>query len=52
MAIKILADSTCDLSEELIRKYDIGIIPLTVTLGENSGLDGIDITPEDIYAYV
>ena len=52
MAIKILADSTCDLSEELIRKFDIGIVPLTVTLGEKSGLDGIDITPEDIYAYV
>ena len=52
MSIKILADSTCDLSEELIRKYDIGIVPLTVTLGERSGLDGVDITPEDIYAYV
>jgi DegV family protein with EDD domain len=52
MSIKILADSTCDLSEELIRRFDIGIIPLTVTLGERSGLDGTGITPEDIYRYV
>lgn len=52
MAVKILAGSTCDLSPELVAKYDIGIIPLTVTLGEQSGRDGIEITPEDIYAYV
>ena len=52
MAIKILADSTCDLSEELVKQYDIAIIPLTVTLGERSGFDGTGITPEDIYRYV
>ena len=52
MAVKIISDSTCDLSKELIEKYDIAIAPLTVTLGEFSGHDGIDITPEDIYAYV
>ncbi len=52
MAVKIISDSTCDLSKDLLNKYDIAVTPLTVTLGSRSGLDGVDITPEDIYAYV
>ena len=43
MAVKIISDSTCDLSEELLKKYDIAIAPLTVTLGDRSGHDGIDV---------
>lgn len=52
MAVKIISDSTCDLSKELIEKYDIDILPLTVTLGEQSGHDGTEITPDDIYDFV
>ena len=52
MPVKITSDSTCDLSPELVSKYDIAILPLTVTLGAQSGFDGIDITPDDIYRYV
>ena len=52
MAVKIISDSTCDLSKDLLEKYDIAIAPLTVTLGQNSGHDGIEITPEMIYEYV
>lgn len=52
MPVKIISDSTCDLSADLLEKYGIAISPLTVTLGERSGHDGVDITPEDIYAYV
>ncbi len=52
LAVKIISDSTCDLSKDLLEKYDIAITPLTVTLGSRSGLDGAGITPEDIYAYV
>jgi DegV family protein with EDD domain len=52
MPVKIISDSTCDLSQELLRKYDIEIAPLTVTLGNRSGPDGAEITPEDIYRYV
>ena len=52
MTVKIISDSTCDLSKDLLEEYDIAITPLTVTLGERSGHDGIDITPEDIYEYV
>ena len=51
MKIKITADSTCDLSKELIEKYDVGIMPLHVALGDNDYLDGVTIQPSDIYAY-
>ena len=52
MNIKITSDSTCDLSPELIRKYDIGILPLLITFGEEVFRDGIDTTPDDIYRFV
>lgn len=52
MPVKIISDSTCDLSEELLLQYDIAIAPLTVSLGNRSGLDGVEISPEDIYRYV
>lgn len=52
MPVKIISDSTCDLSPELIERFGIEITPLTVTLGERSGKDGAEIVPEDIYSYV
>ncbi len=52
MKIKVLSDSTCDLSQELIEKYNIGIIPLYVTAGDKSYLDGVEIRPEQLYKLV
>ncbi len=52
MKVKITSDSTCDLSPELLKKYDIDTISLGVMLGEKAGKDGVDILPEDIYQYV
>lgn len=49
--IKIISDSTCDLSKELIEKYDISIIPLYIHLGEEEYKDGVNISPDDIYKY-
>ena len=49
--IKIISDSTCDLSKELIEKYNIQILPLHVHLGEEEHLDGATITPDEIYAW-
>ena len=43
--VKIISDSTCDLSPELIKRYDVEILPLYVTLGDESLKDGVDITP-------
>lgn len=49
--IIISSDSTCDLSKELVERYQIRTIPLGVTLGDTVYRDGVDITPDDIYAY-
>ena len=51
MKIRITSDSTCDLGH-LVAERDIGILPLGVTLGENSYRDGVDITPQDIFDFV
>lgn len=52
MSIKITADSTCDLSPALLEQYDISILPLYVNLGGKTYRDGVDITPDDIFAHV
>ena len=49
--VKIISDSTSDLSKELIDKYDIDIIPLHILLGDKEYRDGVDITPQDIYKW-
>lgn len=49
--VKIIADSTCDLSQELLTKYDISILPLHVLLGEEEYLDGRTIAPDQIYSW-
>ena len=49
--IKIISDSTSDLSKELIEKYDITILPLQVNLGDESRFDGVDVQPDEIYAW-
>ena len=46
----ISADSTCDLSPSLLERYDVRILPLTILLGEESYLDGVEFTTADIYA--
>lgn len=52
MVVKITSDSTCDLSAELIEKYQVGIIPLAVTLGDKTFHDCVDMNTEDIYDFV
>ncbi len=52
MKIKVLSDSTCDLSKELLEKYDITMIPLIVMKDGKEYSDGINITPADIFAHV
>lgn len=49
--VKIIADSTCDLSPELIERYDVDILPLHIILGEQDFEDGRSITPDDIYRW-
>mgnify|MGYP000298363968 CR=1 FL=1 len=52
MNIKISADSTCDLSPELVERYRIGIAPLYIVRDGESLVDGVDITPDEIYDHV
>ena len=47
--IKIITDSTADLSKELYEKYDIEVLPLLINFGEESYLDGVEITPQEVF---
>lgn len=50
--VKIISDSTCDLSKELIEKYDIGIVPLFVSIGSDTYFDGVDLNTTKMYEEV
>lgn len=52
MKIQITSDSTLDLSKELIKKYDIKVLPLIVNLGDDERFDGETVTTDDIAKYV
>ena len=52
MKIKILSDSTCDLPRELAEKYDITLLPLSVIKDGERFIDGITITPAEIFKHV
>jgi len=47
--MKIITDSTADLSRDLYQKYDIGMVPLTIHLGDRKWLDFYDIEPDEYY---
>lgn len=49
--VRIIADSTCDLSPELVDKYGVTVIPLCVVMGDKSYYDGVEVTPDEIYAW-
>ena len=52
MNIKVLSDSTCDLPQEVLDKYNITMIPLTVIKDGKAFTDGVNITPADIFQHV
>ena len=47
--IKIITDSTADLSKEIYDKYDIDVLPLLISFGEDTYLDGVEITPDKLF---
>ena len=49
MKIKITADSTCDLTNELIAQYGVTITPLYVNMDNKPLRDRIDVQPQDIF---
>ena len=52
MNIKILSDSTCDLSQQLLQENNISLVPLTVIKDGKEFKDGVTITPAEIFAHV
>ena len=44
--IKIVTDSTVDLTDEIVKKYDITIVPLTLTIDGESFIDRVEISPK------
>ena len=51
MSVKIIADSTCDLSKDLLEKNDISVLPLHIVLGDKEYKDGLEISPDEIYEW-
>lgn len=47
--IALVTDSTCDLSQELIDRYQIHVVPLNLNFGENHYLDKVTVTPDQFY---
>ncbi len=49
MAVKVVTDSTSDLTQELAEQMDIEIVPLKVLFGDQEFRDGVDLSAEDFY---
>ena len=49
--VKIFTDSTSDLSKELLEKYNIGVIPLYIHLGDKEYKDGEQIGIQDAFKW-
>ena len=52
MNIKIISDSTCDLPKEVLDKYNITMMPLSVIKDGKQFTDGVNITPAEIFDHV
>jgi DegV family protein with EDD domain len=50
--VKVIADSTNDLSAEILQKYAIDVVPLYVQFGDENYKDGVDLTPERLFRIV
>ena len=50
--IKVTADSTCDLTPEILSKLNVTLTPLAIMVGEETFRDGVDIHPADVFRYV
>ena len=45
-SIKIVTDSTVDLSQEVLDQFNITMIPLSLTINQETYVDRVDITPK------
>jgi DegV family protein with EDD domain len=49
MTIQIVTDSTCDLPEAMIAEYGITVVPLYINFGDQSYLDGVELSRQEFY---
>lgn len=49
MGIRLVVDSTADVTKEIKEKYNIKMVPLSVNFGDDSYLDGVEITAEEFF---
>lgn len=49
--VKVICDSTCDLPQDQVEKYNLDVLPLYINLGDQSLKDRTQITPEDVYKW-
>lgn len=49
MRIKIVTDSVCDIPDELIQQFDIKVVPSYINIGNQSYLDGVEMTRKQFY---
>lgn len=50
MAVRVVTDSTAGLSAAVAGANGVTVVPLRVTLGDRSGLEGVDVGPGDVAA--
>lgn len=50
--IKIMADSTCDLSQEIVEQYNIGIAPLKIDINGKTYRDKIDLSSDEFFEFL
>lgn len=49
MTVRVVTDSTADLSPDLVEKYQIGVVPLSVVFGDEVYKEGLEMTPDVFY---
>jgi DegV family protein with EDD domain len=49
MAVKVITDSTADLSPEIIKRFNIGVVPIYVRFGNDVYRDGIDLSSDGFF---
>lgn len=50
--VKIVTDTTCDLPQDIIKKYDIRLVPISITLGDSTYKEMMELTAEKFYDYL
>ena len=50
--VKIVTDTTCDLPQDIIQKYDIRLVPISISLGDSTYKEMLELQPEQFYDYL